>query len=85
MDAGSFVDYILESPRLAAANPSKSGSAPRVLTELLRRAGLREGISSNAVIDDDMLSSIDRGFANLLPATAAVDAAIALDLTLASQ
>lgn len=81
MSASSFVDYVLESPRLAASDPPKSGSAPRVLTELLQRAGLEDGITSTAQIDDQMLADIDQGFPILLPASAALDAAIALDLT----
>ncbi|HET9662542.1 MAG TPA: hypothetical protein VFP05_19595 [Thermomicrobiales bacterium] len=81
MDPGSFVDYILESPRAVADHPPDSGSAPSALTELLRRAGIDRGTAQPARIDDELLAQIDLDFFRLLPDGAAVDAANALGLT----
>jgi hypothetical protein len=81
MNPGSFVDYVLASPRAVASDPPASGSAPAALTELLRRSGIEHGGSQPARIDDDLLAQIDIDFARLLPDDAAVDAANALGLT----
>jgi len=82
MDPGSFVDYILGSPRSVADDPPNSSSAPAALTELLRRSGIDQGTTASARIDDDLLAQIDLDFTRLLPNEQAVDTANALGLTI---
>jgi hypothetical protein len=81
MDPGSFVEYILHSPRSVILDPPDSNSAPPALTELLRRAGIAPGSAPSARVDDDLLAQIDLDFSSLLPNQQAVDTAIALGLT----
>jgi hypothetical protein len=84
-DAGSFLDYVLQSPRASASDLSQTGVAPAVLTELLRWAGIEPSATSqSAAIDEDFLAQIDSQFGGILPAAVAVDAAIALGLTVSS-
>lgn len=82
MDPGSFVDYILNSPRTAAIDRPDSSSAPAALTELLRRSGIDQGSAPSTQIDDDLLAQVDLDFSRLLPNQQAVDTAIALGLTI---
>jgi len=80
MDSASFVAYVSQSPRLAAAHLPAGGSAPMVLTEFLHRADIAQGAGRSDRIDDGLLSSIDLEFGQLLPAPAALTAAAALGL-----
>jgi hypothetical protein len=81
MDPGSFVDYVLSSPRAVAIDRPDSSSAPAALTELLRRSGIEPGTAPPARIDDDLLAQVDLDFSRLLPNQEAVDTAHALGLT----
>ncbi len=86
ISAGSFVDYVLGSPRVASDALKQTGPSPVALTEFLQRSGLEAaGQADPLQIDDVLLSSIDLGFPQLLPSQAGVDAALALGLTVASE
>ncbi len=74
--AGSFVDSVLNSPRVVGMEVVQATSAPAALEELMQRSGLQVQTATEPVqIDDDLLASIDLAFDRLLPAEAGVDAA----------
>jgi hypothetical protein len=82
--AGSFVDYVLESPRVAS-NDAETSPSPPALTAILLQGGLETGADALTMqIDDDLLSMIDRAFARLITDEEAIEAARALGLTIAS-
>lgn len=86
VSAGSFVDYVLGSPRVADETLTQTGSSPEALTGLLQRSGFATGDQPVPVrIDDDLLAGVDLRFSQLLPTQAGIDAALALGLTIASE
>jgi hypothetical protein len=87
MSAGSFVDYILESPRIAQqTNAASTSLSPTSLVDLLLQSGLEPNPSTERMqIDDELLAQIDLEFTQLLPVQSGVDAAVALGLVLSSQ
>lgn len=84
MNPSSFVAYINQSPRLTASHLPAGGSAPMVLTEFLHRVDIAQGNGRSDRIDDELLSSIDLEFEQLMPAPAALAAAAVLGLTTSS-
>lgn len=85
MRPGSFVDYVLASPRGWNLDPASTTWSPAALTELLQRSGLQSPTQSELIqIDSELLASIDRNFAQFLPAAAGTAAAGALGLTISS-
>jgi hypothetical protein len=84
--AGSFVDYVLASPRVSSLGTVESTASPAALTVLLQRSALLSDLeASPAQIDGGLLAGVDQGFFNLLPAAAGIDAALALGLTIAGE
>ncbi len=86
VSAGSFVDYVLDSPRIPDEALAQSGPAPAALTAVLQRSGLAPTAQTEPLrIDDDLLAIVDLGFDQLLSMQAGIDAALALGLTIASE
>jgi hypothetical protein len=86
ISAGSFVDFVLASSRVSSGAGSQSSPSPAALTVLLQRSALLAAPESTpAQIDDELLAGVDRGFSNLLPTAAGIDAALALGLTISSE
>ncbi|MEZ4533140.1 MAG: hypothetical protein R2855_19255 [Thermomicrobiales bacterium] len=85
VSANSFVDYVSNSPRVSASTSTETSPSPAALTALLQRSGLDSPSPASAIqIDDDLLASLDLGFAHVLPVEDGVDAAAALGLTISS-
>jgi hypothetical protein len=84
MNPGSFVDYVLNSPRVAAADSAGVGKAPTALAALLQRAGIDQDTDTATVVDQNLLAHVDLGFGKLLPADSAIACATILGLTTAS-
>jgi hypothetical protein len=86
VSAGSFVDYVLESPRAPNTGPAQINLAPAALTELLRLSSV-QGITQGdrLQVDDALLARIDLAFTQLLPQQAGIDSALALGLTISTE